>query len=45
LKELYGSWEESFQLLFSWREAVLAKLPDSVVEIDVILEDGKYYFS
>jgi hypothetical protein len=45
LKELYGSWEESFQLLFSWREAVLAKMPDSVVEIDVILEDGKYNFS
>jgi hypothetical protein len=45
LKELYGSWEESFQLLFSWREAVLAQMPNSVVEIDVILADGKYYFS
>jgi hypothetical protein len=45
LKELYGSWEESFQLLYSWKEAVLAVMPDSVVEIDVILEDGKYYFS
>jgi hypothetical protein len=45
LKEVYESWEESFQLLFSWRETVLEKMPDSVVEIDVILEDGKYYFS
>jgi hypothetical protein len=45
LKELFGSWEESFKLLFSWREAVLAKEPDSIVEIDVVLEDGKYYFN
>jgi hypothetical protein len=40
-----GSWEESFKLLFSWREAVLAKALDSVIEIDVVLEDGKYYFN
>jgi hypothetical protein len=45
LEELFGSWEESFKLLFSWREAVLAKEPDSIVEIDVVLEDGKYYFN
>ncbi|XP_020396599.1 uncharacterized protein [Zea mays] len=45
LEELFGSWEESFKLLFSWREAVLAKEPDSIVEIDVVLEDEKYYFN
>jgi hypothetical protein len=45
LKELFGSWEESFKLLFSWREAVLANEPDNIVEIDVVLEDGKYYFN
>eukprot|EP00267_Zea_mays_P048448 XP_020401016.1 uncharacterized protein LOC103642661 [Zea mays] len=45
LKELFGSWEESFKLLFSWREAVLAIEPDSIVEIDVVVEDGKYYFN
>jgi hypothetical protein len=45
LQELFGSWEESFKLLFSWREAVLAKEPDSIVEIDVVLEDEKYYFN
>jgi hypothetical protein len=30
LKDLFGSWEESFQLWFSWREAILAKCPGSV---------------
>jgi hypothetical protein len=45
LKELFGSWEESFKLLFSWKEAVLAKAPDSIIEIDVVLEDGKYFFN
>jgi hypothetical protein len=45
LKELFGSWEESFKLLFSWKEAVLAKASDSIIEIDVVLEDGKYVFN
>ena len=40
LKVLYGTWEESFQLLYSWKEAVLQKSPDSVIEIDVRVEDG-----
>jgi hypothetical protein len=30
---------------FSWREALLVKAPDSIIEIDVVLEDGKYYFN
>jgi hypothetical protein len=32
---LFGTWEESFQLLYSWKEVVLQKSPDSVIEIDV----------
>jgi hypothetical protein len=42
---LYGTWEESFQLLYSWKEAVLQKSPDSVIEIDVRVEDGRFYFT
>jgi hypothetical protein len=45
LKDLFVTWEESFWLLYSWREAVLANTSDSIVVIDVIVEDGKYYFS
>jgi hypothetical protein len=45
LKVLYGTWEESFQLLYSWKEAVLQKSPDSVIEIDVRVEDGRFYFT
>jgi hypothetical protein len=29
LRELYGTWEDSFKLLFRWREAVLEVMPDS----------------
>jgi hypothetical protein len=45
LKVLFGTWEESFQLLYSWKEAVLQKSPDSVIEIDVRVEDGQFYFT
>lgn len=45
LRELFESWEESFQLLFSWKEAVLQKSPDSVIEIDLRVEDDKLFFS
>uniref|UniRef100_A0A0E0EPJ4 Uncharacterized protein n=1 Tax=Oryza meridionalis TaxID=40149 RepID=A0A0E0EPJ4_9ORYZ len=34
-KELYGCWEESFQLLYSWEEEVLKRSPGSVIEIDI----------
>jgi hypothetical protein len=39
LAQLYGTWEDSFQLLFSWRKAVMEKMPDSVIEIDIHVED------
>ena len=45
LTELYGSWEDSFRLLFSWKEAVLEVMPDSVIEFDLVVEVGKLYFS
>jgi hypothetical protein len=45
LAQLYGTWEESFQLLFRWREAVLEKMPDSVVEIEIHEDDdGNLFF-
>jgi hypothetical protein len=42
---LYGTWEESFKLLFRWKEAVLQKMSDSVIEIDIDeAEDGRLHF-
>ena len=45
LRELYGTWEDSFKLLFRWREVVLEVMPDSVIEFDLVVDDGKLYFS
>jgi hypothetical protein len=44
LRELHGSWEESFQMLFNWRAEVLTRSPGSVIEIDIKEVDGKIYF-
>jgi hypothetical protein len=44
LGELYGTWEDNFQLLFRWKEVVLQKMPDSVIEIDIDVEYEKLYF-
>jgi hypothetical protein len=44
LKELHGSWEESFQMLFNWRADVLSRSPESVIEVDIKEVDGKVYF-
>jgi hypothetical protein len=45
LAQLYGTWEESFQLLFSWREAVLEKMTNSVIEIEIHEDDdGNLFF-
>ncbi len=44
LKEPYGKWEESFQMLYRWRAEVLERMPGSVVEIDTQVVDGKVYF-
>jgi hypothetical protein len=45
LKELFGSCEESFQLLWPWREEVMQKSPDSVIELDVKMDEGRPFFS
>jgi hypothetical protein len=45
LRELYGTWEDSFKLLSRWREAILEVMPDSVIEFDLVVEDGRLYFS
>jgi hypothetical protein len=44
LIELYGSWEDNFQLLFWWKEAVLEIIFDSVIEIELAVDEGKLYF-
>uniref|UniRef100_A0A0A9AJL5 Uncharacterized protein n=1 Tax=Arundo donax TaxID=35708 RepID=A0A0A9AJL5_ARUDO len=41
LKELYGSWEESFKLLYNWKAEVLKMSPNSVIEIDTHEVDGQ----
>ena len=44
LRQIFSSWEESFQMLFNWRVEVLKRSPDSVIEIDLKEVDGKVYF-
>nr|AGR45850.1 mutator-like transposase [Zea mays] len=44
LKELHGSWDESFQMLFNWKEEVMKRSPGSIIEIDVKEVEGKVYF-
>jgi hypothetical protein len=41
---MYGSWEDSFQLLFRWKEVILEKMSDLVIEIDLDDQDGKLFF-
>jgi hypothetical protein len=42
LTQLYGTWEDSFQLLFRWKEAVMEKMSNSVIEFDVEVKDEKF---
>lgn len=44
LLELYGSWEESFHMLYRWRAQVLRTCPGSVVEIGTKEVDGHVHF-
>jgi hypothetical protein len=41
LAQLYETWEESFKLLFSWREALLEKMTYSVIEIEIHEDEWK----
>ena len=43
-KDLYGSWEESFGLLYNWKAEVMKRMPGSVIEVDVEVKDGLPYF-
>jgi hypothetical protein len=45
LAEIYGKWEDNFELLFRWKAEVLKRSPGSVVEIDVLDVDGQVYFN
>jgi hypothetical protein len=42
--QLYGTWEDIFQLLFRWKEAVLEVMPHSVIEIEIVQEEGQLSF-
>jgi hypothetical protein len=44
LDQLLSIWEDSFQLIFRWKEAVLETMPHSVIEIDLDVHDGQLYF-
>lgn len=41
LEEVYGKWEESFELLFRWKAEVMKQCPGSVVKIEVLEVDGQ----
>jgi hypothetical protein len=44
MAEVYGNWEDSFQLLFIWTEEVLRRSPGSVIEIETKEVDGQVMF-
>ena len=44
LAELYGTWEESFKLLYRWKEEVLKRSPGSIIEIETREVDGQTVF-
>jgi hypothetical protein len=44
LAEVYGTWEESFELLFRWKAELMKRCPGSVVEIDVLDMEDQLYF-
>jgi hypothetical protein len=43
--ELFGTWGQSFAMLFNWRAEVLQRSPGSTIEIDVNEVDGELYFN
>ena len=44
LEELFGSWQQNFEMLFNWRAEVLQRSPRSVIEIDIKHGDEIFYF-
>jgi hypothetical protein len=45
LKTLYGDWDNSFRLLYSFKAEIQSRSQDSVVEIDTKEEEGNIYFN
>ena len=41
MRKLYGTWDESFQLLYSFKAEIELRSPRSVVEIDTKNKDGE----
>jgi hypothetical protein len=44
LEFLYGTWEENFQVLYSWKAEVMKRSPDSIIEIDCKVVKGRVHF-
>jgi hypothetical protein len=44
MTEVYGNWEDSFQLLFRWKEEVFKWSPGNIVEIETKVIDGQVTF-
>jgi hypothetical protein len=42
---LYGSWEESFRMLYNYKSEVELRSPGSIVEIDTTTIEGEVHFS
>jgi hypothetical protein len=46
MEELYCDWANTFRMLYSFKEEVEKRSPESVLEIDnEVTNDGKIYFS
>jgi hypothetical protein len=44
MTEVYGNWEDSFQLLFRWKEEVFKWSPGNIVEIETKVIDDQVTF-
>ena len=42
---LYGSWEESFRMLYNYKAEIELRSPGSIVEIDTTTSEGEVHFS
>ena len=45
LKELHGTWEDNFKMLWNFKAATEAKCPGSIIKIDCKKVKGNMYFS
>ena len=42
---LYGSWEESFRMLYNYKAEIEMRSPGSIVKIDTTIIEGEVHFS